>query len=207
MPDLTFDFTWYKDAKGYRLIPPKSPKRRPGQSILDASSGTSDIQPARIVRNGGALQSYRPLEVPRLFSRFINKAKSENGVLEFVERFAHRPLTHDGLHRNGDVVPAVIDQAENMSQALRGQIIAKPLNRLNASIVTDNGRMRLKVRPECLLDALWLQLAQAKSVTNFRECLHCHGSFIAGGGADRRADAKFCSDECRIEFNSRKRSR
>jgi hypothetical protein len=203
MPDLTFDFTWYKDAKGYRLIPPKSWKRRPGQSILDARM--SDIQPARIVRNGGALQSYRPLEVPRLFSRFINKAKSENGVLEFVERFG--PLTHDGLHRNGDVVPAVIEQAENMSQALRGQIIAMPLHSLNASIVTDNGRMRLKVRPACLLDALWLQLAQAKSVTNFRECLHCHGSFIAGGGADRRADAKFCSDECRIEFNSRKRSR
>jgi hypothetical protein len=203
MPDLTFDFTWYKDAKGYRLIPPKSPKRRPGQSILDVRA--SDIQPARIVRNGGALQSYRPLEYPRLFIRFIDTAKSENGVLEFVERFG--PLTHDGLQRDGDVVPAVIDQAENMSQALRGQIIAMPLNQLIASIVTDNGRMRLKVRPACLLDALWLQLAQAKSVTNFRECLHCHGPFIAGGGADRRADAKFCSDECRIEFNSRKRSR
>jgi hypothetical protein len=202
MLDLTIDFTWYKDAKGYRLIPPKLPKRRPGKSILDALS--SDIQPARIVRNGGALQSYRPLEVPRLISRFIDEAKSENGVFEFVKKFG--PLTYDGLHRNGDVVPALIDQAENMSQTLRGRIIAIPLNRLNASIMTDNGRIRLKISPACLLDALWLLLVQAKSVTNFRECLHCHRLFMAGGGADRRADAKFCSDICRVEFNSRKRS-
>ena len=35
MPDLTLDFTWYRDPKGYRLIPAKVPKLRPGQSILD----------------------------------------------------------------------------------------------------------------------------------------------------------------------------
>ena len=176
------------------------------QSILDVKS--SDIQPARIVRNGGSLQSYRPLDkFPNLFRYFISIPKSESGVLEFVERFG--PLTYDGLKRDGDVVPEVIDWAEEMSQALRGRIIALPLNKLNAAIVTDHNGIRLKVMPTCLLDALWLQLAQAKShgSANFRECLKCHNLFMAGAGADRRADAKFCSDECRIEFNSLKRSR
>src|SRR5262249_8260597 len=203
MPELTFNFTWYKDPKGYRLIPASPLSRRFGQSILDVAA--ADFRPARIVRNGGALQPYRPLDIPSLFRRFIDMSRSDEDVLKFVEKFG--PLTHDGLRRNGDIVPAVIEQAETMSQALRGRIIAMPLNKLNVSIVTDhNSGMRLKMHPACLLDALWLQLAQAKSVTNFRECLQCGRSFMAGG-AGRRADAKFCSDKCRIEFNSLKRSR
>jgi hypothetical protein len=206
MPDFALDFTWYRDPKGYRLMPARPVRRRPGQSILDTRVG--DIQPARIVRNGGALQSYRPLDkFPNLFRYFIGIPKSENGALEFVERFG--PLTYDGLQRDGDVVPAMIDHAEDMSQVLRGRIVAIPLNKLNASIVTDQSGMRLKVSPACLLDALWLQLAQAKSggSAGFRECLQCRNLFMVGVGADRRADAKFCSDKCRIEFNNLKRSR
>ena len=96
-----------------------------------------------------------------------------------------------------------------MSRAVRGQIIAMPLNRLNASIVTEHDGMRLKVSPECLRDALWLQLAQARTggSADFRECLLCQTLFATGIGTDRRADAKFCSDACRIKFNSLKRSR
>lgn len=32
------------------------------------------------------------------------------------------------------------------------------------------------------------------------QCIHCDGSFLTGGyvGARRRADAKFCSDKCRV---------
>lgn len=206
MPDLMFDFTWYKDQSGYRLIPAKPLKLRRGQSILDVSS--RDIQPARIIRNGGTLQSYRPLDdFPNLFRYFVGMPRSENGVLEFVKRFG--PLTYDGLHKEGDVVPKIVDWASDMSQVLRGAIVGMPLNKLNASIVTDHNGMRLKVLPTCLLDALWLQLAQVKSrgSANFRECLRCRNLFMAGASADRRADAKFCSDECRIEFNSLKRSR
>jgi hypothetical protein len=198
MPDLIFDFTWYKDPKGYRLIPARPQKRRPGQSFLDAIPG----EPARIIRNGGALQSYRPLDnFPDLFKHFINIPRTEKGVLEFVEKFGL--LTYDG-----DVVPAIIDQAEEMAQVLRGRIIAMSLNKLNAKIVADHNGMRLKVSPTCLVDALWLQLAQAKSgPANFRECLQCHKLFMAGGGEERRADAKFCTDKCRIEYHSLARTR
>jgi hypothetical protein len=205
MPELVFDFTWYKDLNGYRLIPAKPITLRRGQSILDIPG--HDIQPARIVRKGGELRSYRPLDkFPNLFRYFVGMPRTELGVLEFIERFG--PLTYDGL-RDGEVVPGIIDSAENMAQVLRGRIVAIPLNKLNASIVTEDHAMRLKVSPVCLLDALWLQLAQAKvgGRASFRECLQCHTLFATGIGTDRRADAKFCSDKCRITFNSLKRSR
>jgi hypothetical protein len=206
MPDLAFDFIWYKHADGYRLIPAKPITLRRGQSILDIPS--RDIQPARVVCNGGSLQSYRPLDkFPNLFRYFIGMPHTEAGVLEFIEKFG--PLTYDGLKKDGEVVPEVISWAEQMSLAVRGQIIAMPLNRLNASIVTEQGGMRLKVSPACLRDALWLQLAQARTggSADFRECLQCQTLFATGIGTDRRADAKFCSDACRITFNSLKRSR
>lgn len=196
MPDLTFDFTWYRDLKGYRLTP-ASVRRRPGQHLLDVKVA-DPVEPARIIRKGGALQSYRPLDrFPNLFRQFIETAKSEKGVLEFVEKFG--PLTNQGLRGKGDIVLDMVDQAKAMMRP--GSM---HLNKLSASIVQDHNEMRLKVSPACLLDALWLQLAQAN--IRSRECRYCHEPFLAGVAVGRRRDAKFCSDECRIAFNSLKRS-
>ena len=204
MPALSFDFTWYRDPKGYRLIPAKPIRLRKGQSILDAPPG--DTQPARIVRNGGALQSYKPLVDEFLSTRVVEQfiaITSEQGMLEFVKTFG--PLTHNGLRGKGEIVPALIDQAKTMSEVIHGRIVAMPLNKLNAAIITDNIGLRLKVSPANLLDALWLQLAQSNR-HSFRQCSQCGKSFVIGSG-HRRTDAKFCSDDCRIEFNSLRRSR
>jgi hypothetical protein len=204
MPVLSFDFTWYRDPKGYRLIPAKPLALRKGQSIRDASP--DDIQPARIVRNGGALQSYKPLVDEFLSSRVVEEfmaAASEQGMLKFVEKFG--PLTRDGLRGKGEIVSALIDQAKDMEEVIHGRIIATPLNKLNAAIISDSNRLRLKVSPANLLDALWLQLAQS-SRNSFRRCLQCGKSFVIGSGL-RRTDAKFCSDDCRIAFNSLRRSK
>lgn len=206
MLELKLDFTWYKDASGYTLVAAKPIALRRGQSILDIPS--REIRPARIVRNGGKLQSYRPLDdyPPNLFKLFIEEATSEEDVFEFVKKFG--PLTYEGLQEKGDVVWKVIDQAQSMSKILRGEIVALPLNRLIASIHTDRkAGIRLNVRPACLLDALWLQLAQAKSVNKFRECRYCKKQFMAGPGTKRRADAKFCSVECKTRYFSLNRTR
>ena len=197
MPDLTLDFTWFKDPKGYRLVPAKLP-RRPGQSINDVPM--RDIEPARVVRNRGALQSYRPLEhFPALFDRFINTATSETGVLEFIKNFG--PLTHDGLGGKGDVVPNIIDQARAMAGGPGTALVKK----LNASITVERDGVRLKLWPACLLDALWLQLAQANAIS--KQCPQCRKPFRIGVAVNRRKDARFCSDDCRIKFNSLERSR
>ena len=190
MPDLTLDFTWYKDPKGYRLVPAKFHK-----SVMDVPM--RDIEPARIVRNRGALQSYRPLEIPALFDRFINTATTESGVLEFVQKFG--PLTHDGLRGKGDIVPDIIEQAQAMARPG-----SRMLNKLNIAIIIDD-EMRLKIWPGCLLDALWLQLAQAN--TRSKLCPQCRKPFMIGVAVKRRKDARFCTDECRIKFNSLERSR
>jgi hypothetical protein len=197
---LTFDFKWYKHVGGYRLIPAKLHRG----SVMDAHP--DDIQPARIVSEGGALQRNQPLEIANLFEKFIKAAQSEEGLLEFVKKFG--PLTHAGLRKGGEDVPTIIDAAKEMSEVLRRRTTAIPLEPLNVMIVTDDeGRLRLKVSPKCLLDALWLQLAQASGSATFRECRNCGDPFVAGVEGNRRGDAKFCSDQCRVKHNSLQRSR
>jgi hypothetical protein len=49
--------------------------------------------------------------------------------------------------------------------------------------------------------------AASSGSASFRECWNCHEPFVAGPKGNRRGDAKFCSDKCRIEFNSLQRSR
>jgi hypothetical protein len=81
---------------------------------------------------------------------------------------------------------------------------------LNVKVVWDPFAKVLKweFRPATLLDALWLQLGQALTAdVQFRKCEHCTEFFVAGRGTGRRLDAKFCSDEHRIAFNSFKRSK
>jgi hypothetical protein len=84
------------------------------------------------------------------------------------------------------------------------------LSRLDAWLVgnPNNRALRLRVSPRSLLDALWLQLGQKLSDGGvIRQCEQCGGWFEAGPGSGRRSDAKFCSDEHRVIFNSRRRSR
>jgi hypothetical protein len=188
MPQLEFDFTWYKDAKGYRL----TPERGRG---LDAPAW--EVQPARIVRNRGRLLPYEPLRIEDLFERF-SRIKTPEDVLRFVETYG--PLTHSGLRGKGDVVHDLIAEARDMRSS-----VSKPLGRLNVTIRNAVSETRLRVRPASLLDALWLQFAQAGSRS--RECPQCHERFLVGVAARRRADAKFCSAECRKRFNSLRRSR
>ena len=206
MLELTLNFTWHKDPKGYQLVLGKPLMLRPGQSILDVKSSDIQLAQPRIVRLGGKLQSYQPFEtVSRLHDQFLGMATTEAGVLKFVEAFG--PLTQEGLRGRGEDVRHVIDQAQEMIEVLRGGVLAMPLNRLIASIESDrNNGVHLKIRPACLLDALWLQVAQAKSVSKFRKCRRCGEQFRAGPGTNRRADAKFCSVECKTKHFSLKRS-
>jgi hypothetical protein len=58
-----------------------------------------------------------------------------------------------------------------------------------------------------LLNALWFEAGEFLTRdAQVRECMYCGGWFETGPGIGRRADAKFCSDEHRIAFNSLKRS-
>lgn len=196
MPDLTSEFVWYKDGKGYRLVPAAGPRLKPGQRILDAPA--SAFQFARIVGNGGTQVRVTPLKIGNLFERFA-KIRTEDDVLSFVEKYG---LLTSGLRGKGDVVHEVIREAEDMRSRMR-----KSLGRLIVSIDTAGNETRLMVRPACLLDAIWLQYAQSGS--RFRTCQgpRCNERFLVGPDVGRRSDTQFCSNKCRVRFHRRKQSR
>src|SRR5262249_55744990 len=135
-----------------------------------------------------------------------------HGCLAFCTEYG--PLPHAGAAgAGGEVVPSLLDQAKRMRERLKPQRakIAPdiPITRLMASLSTDRkGTVSLQICPVTLLDALWLQFAQARTEgAEMHQCKHCQGWFPVGGKSGRRLDAEFCTDEHRKRFNSLARSR
>jgi hypothetical protein len=196
---IRIDFTWHRHTKGYR------------------------IKDGRVVANSNDYETYRPLdEYSTLYKIFADQCRTQKGVLGFTEKFG--PLsTHPGTLLTiralglagargtvGDLVRDVIEQADLMNKYLSGYsrgIPQIPLTNIEAVLVPDDQTVRIKLSPSRLIDAIWLQMAQAStSGRGIAECLHCGNWFEVGPGTGRRADAKFCSDQHRIEFHSQARS-
>jgi hypothetical protein len=208
MARIPIELDWARDPKGYRLAVTGRPKV------------------PRIVRNGTGqgpenLQAIWPLSTDLLFKIFANTAKTPEGVLDFVRRFG--PLTWAGWSATeGEPVSYAISDADHMRQVLRYWAsnhpqpnepfvpqTGRPVS-LDAMVVWDPAAkaLRWELRPKTLLDGLWLQLGQELMTgVQIRQCERCGDWFEAGRGTGRRLDAKFCSDEHRVAFNSLKRSR
>jgi hypothetical protein len=213
MTDLAIELEWWRgDPGGYRLV---ERTRRAGGTLL---SGLADRQERLIVYDGGELRPYHPLaEFRTLFSVFANKARNADGVLEFIGLFG--PLT-DGSHKRGEDVAGCIEHANAMwrwieaERRVGGQLpqligqgisFGKVKTVLTVDPLTKAPRVRLTA--ESLRSALWLQLAQALSKgLPLQQCEYCGTLFETGPGSGRRLNAKFCSDQHRIAFNSRKRT-
>jgi hypothetical protein len=68
--------------------------------------------------------------------------------------------------------------------------------------------VRLRLKTESLIGALWWQLAQKLSGNSMvRQCRHWGTLFEVGLGTKRRGDATFCSDEHSVRFHSLRRSK
>jgi hypothetical protein len=206
---MQIDFEGSVDGKGYRL------------------------EQGRIIGNGGAKRRYRLRDFPTLYLIFAQTKQTPEGLLSFVNRFG-RLMKDDGVE--GDNVKAVLSDISLVSLILeslrphkgkfpkfRGGPVEYEVpqfgikvsggipikGKLTAWLAPNpaTGVWQLRLAPLTLLDAIWLQLGQAiTSNATLRACDHCGKWFEAGQAAGRRADAKFCSDECRISFNSLKRS-
>jgi hypothetical protein len=71
----------------------------------------------------------------------------------------------------------------------------------------DSG-VRLRLKTESLISALWWQLAQKLSGNSMvRQCRYCGTLFEVGLGTRRRADATFCSNDHSVRFHSLRRSK
>jgi hypothetical protein len=220
MSDFLRDFEWRRDIKGYQLET-FDQKVFPMGNAAGLGRWSRGENQFVVRRKGGQLRVYRPLaEVDTLYLIFATLRTSED-VLNFVKRFGSLTRYGENLMA-GDIVGVVLGQAALFRDWLGAgnenrAVLAKRVNqRLNAisgglstSLVVDaKGMVRLQVTPSDLLDGIWLQLAlKLTGQTTIRACLHCGHLFEAGIRSGRRADAKFCSDEHRIAFNSLRRTK
>jgi hypothetical protein len=178
-------------------------------------------KPLYVRRRGGNLESYRPLGAFGSLFEIFAGLRTEDDVACFVERFG--PLTTDGLDaEEGELIDGVLAHADTMRDLFlfstgdrthRAKLLSDlqdlPFAELKVTIGLDAGSKNPKLRlcPASLLDALWLQAAQhLSSGASLRQCRHCSQWFEVGPGTARRVDAKFCSDQHRISFNSFKRT-
>jgi hypothetical protein len=211
MADAKIELEWHRDSAGYELLPAEP--GRPDLSLVQSVG-----RPARIVPRGGQSIAYKPLELDELYARFAAVHTPED-VLEFIRRFG--PLTRFGSDR-GEIVSDVLDHAaafrsflsydeeHKRELALWAGADGKRVGQLDLVLGQDpaSGALRLQLRPPSLLAGLWLQLGQKLSGNRpFRECPYCRTWFETGPGTGRRLDATFCTDDHRVLFNSRKRSK
>lgn len=229
---LFIEFEWWRDAKGYRLAEPEPPKPRPKEvhpvfGVIHPYELDPNRfgKPQRVVPNSGELIPYQPLSNTKFdkLSRVFASIQTPENVLYFVQQYG--PLTEAGLYPDqGENVENALKQAaffrdllkggrrlrKRTSAFFEGGVTESPhFASLEASLTPDaSGALRLRVLPKNLLDALWLQLAQVLAAgTSIRACLLCDTWFGAGPGTNKRLDAKFCSDEHRVLYNSRRRTK
>jgi hypothetical protein len=205
---VLIDFEWSLDTAGYRL------------------------ERGRIIGNDGPKRSMRLRDFPPLYPYFARIEQTPKGLLEFVNKFGRLTkdkLTPDGEPVVGDDVRTVLANVKMISEGLgilHGHMGKPPRwlggkfeyevpgklkvsggiplrGKLEAWLVPDpvSGKWELQLTPPTLLDAIWLQFGQAiTGGTKLRQCQNC-GQWFEG----RRADAKFHSDACRIEYNNARR--
>src|SRR5262249_21922293 len=85
MTDIFIDFEWYRNAKGYKLVPWKS------LAGPDESYPHGDC----IVDNGGKWISYRPLDQFDMLCCVFARVKTPNDLLKFIHTFG--PLGRGGF--------------------------------------------------------------------------------------------------------------
>lgn len=220
----SIDLEWLRDDAGYQLLPAApAPDDAPRHllDLLPLSSGGNPALHDRIVRRGGKLVPYRPFQVTSgLYRIFVGCCVSIEGILDFYTRFG--PLTAAGNAPDmGDDLLFIRSNADTLGELLlcspdeRISRVARFSNGLKWSridmelaINPATGKPQFRYGPPSLHNALWLEFGQVlTSGATMRVCEHCGTWFEAGPGTGRREDAKFCSDEHRIVFNSRKRGK
>jgi hypothetical protein len=205
-----------------------SPFGEAGTHTAHTTMYLTPARPQRIVRCGGDLQLYQPLKIfkdGRLAFDFA-EVQSPEDLLGFVKKFG--PLTTEGRNPAlGDNVEHVRWHAGQMRELIRAYCTGRnktiagilgpkgmPLSESAAAdvqvrLVFDAATKKPTVQlvPRNLLNAIWIQLAEYLADTpDLALCEYCGEPFARGPGR-RRGGAKFCTEQHKIDFHSRERSR
>jgi hypothetical protein len=230
MFDVLADFEWYRDQKGYRIMPfgslaPNAPWKK--------SAAHDDVPWIVPKGNQDDVRKYKPFAHRADLCSAFASVKTPEALLSFVGD--HGPLTWRGFHHHndpvfknfpaGEPVPLGLANAEMFRELLQLQALgdtSKLASHFESKIAGLVGGeqtgtvellpdpekgIRLKVTPPTLLGALWYQLALKLSDADLRMCPLCHRVFEVGRGTGLRADARFCCQEHKVEYFNRNRRR
>lgn len=144
MAKLDIDFEWHRDPKGYERLDAKA--ERPGETLL----GGVPAIPRRIVRRGGQLKSYRPMEAFENLCIQFADIKDESAALGFIEKFG--PLTSAGMDvGKGEEIPLILKHAQAMKGFLEGKKLPLPeIEISSARVVISTDKSTKKPRPSSI---------------------------------------------------------
>jgi len=224
--DVLADFQWFRNSKGYRLVP--------GHSVVPADESNAESKVGWIIPNGEIADEIRHRPFARggeLLAAFAS-VRSADQLLRFVND--HGPLTgrgHSGhnmlgieLLPAGEPVTIGLDEARIFRELMTLEAIGAPKKialyydkilgsrgldwAATVQLLPDAQRgIRLRLTPRTLLGAMWYQLASKLSESTLRMCPVCHRVFEVGRGTKLRADARFCCNEHKVQFFNQRRTK
>lgn len=215
MATLAIDFTWQRARGGYELR---------GERIFPKGNATEEHRPLDYYSSLYA-QFAAVADDPQAFVAFMNLFGPLTHDAEFngedLQRLREMRYYMAKLISIRAAAPPQLLRLDNISSS-RSEAIGKSWTRstvrvhgqaaegneyqplsLAANIVAvlrpglPDGRPTLNLRPDTLWDAILLQFQQSlSSGTALKECGYCKKWFEVGP-TGKRADARFCSDDCR----------
>lgn len=218
MTQFHINFVWQRDDSGYRF----EKDDRDRQLIVRNGGAQVSYRPLEI---DVLYAIFAEVSDPKKLLDFVRLYGPLTKAGQLVET-AKKPSTKISRGRKieitevhvGDDVDEIVANAvwfkavltpNTKMRALKGRLSQqpKPLRIADARLVFERNDLNIEFWPETLLDALRLQLSLALLGTvKLAHCNYCMTPFSVGSGTGRRADAKYCSNEHRVLFNSKKRS-
>lgn len=219
---VPFHLDWHRDRRGYILADePKSSDARRARGYserlareLDDDSLDTIFEPSLwVTRRGGPLDSYRPLDIPRLYEKLALHDATADGALALVKTYGfliddtasaeHVSIITNAIHFLRGLITAMYardwhglrERLEERDYFFVGDALTveflPPLN---------SERPTLRLRPAALLTAAILQLLQDAAVgQRVRQCARpgCGNIIEYGPGTGRRKSARYCSKKCK----------
>ena len=186
-----FKFQWEVDVGGYEI----------------ATNRTDEWRELR--GRTGQRRKYDPFALGSdgrvLFHILADTKQTPNGYLDFANRFGL--LNHSAEPEPLDVwyiaIGSMAVVVENWHEgewdALEDAYRHHDFAQVSVHLDREPNALRptLHVSPASLIDALWIQLAEAlSSDLKIRKCLRCFKPFPFGTGTARRNTAIYCSPKC-----------
>jgi hypothetical protein len=224
MSALKIGLDWYKDSKGYRLID----YGRYGTTI--AGNG-GELVPTQPLANDMIFMAFAHVDSQQKLLKFVRhygllerpSYNQASGII-FVDAktlapIESRPVIYgERVGEHLDTAQAFRDllaftsrrggaASASLSEWIDEKMLDQKLGDMSLEFVSGRG-FQMVLKADSLINGMLMQLAQKISGrAKFRICELCDAPFEVGPGANRRADATFCSPEHKIEFHSRKRSK